>query len=215
MYKLDLHTHSAASPDGSLHLADYKRALEQGLLDYIAVTDHDTIEFAVEAQAALGDRIIVGQEVTTTDGELVGLFLSQAIPPQLSAKETVALILQQGGLVYVPHPFETVRKGITQKALDSIATDVAIVEVHNGRAVFQNKSTQAEAWARRHNLPGAASSDAHGWHGWGRTYSVVDRTPTAQNVSQLLTAARYVVRSPGWGVLYPKLNRVRKGVRRA
>ncbi len=211
MYKCDLHTHSVASPDGSLRLADYRSMLDTQKLDFIAVTDHDTIDFAVEAQAALGDHIIVGEEISTIEGELIGLYLTEAVPPKLSAVEAIRIIKQQGGLVYVPHPFETVRKGLTEQVLNTIARSVDIMEIHNGRTL-QDRGGLAEAWATAHHVPGAASSDAHGKRGWGRTYSVIDRVPAVDTLPQLLGAARFTHRWPGvMGLLYPKLNRLYKG----
>ena len=211
-YKVDLHTHSLDSPDGSLTFTQYKQMLDQKGLDYIAITDHNTVRFALAAHAALGSNIIVGEEVTTTDGELIGLFLTKAIPAGLTPLETAKRIKAQGGLVYVPHPFETVRSGITPQALDSIADLVDIVEVRNGRAVFQNRSGQAEEWAAARKLPGAASSDSHGWHGWGKTYSTIDHIPRKTTLASSLYAARLTVGSGGLrAVLYPKFNRLRKG----
>ncbi|MEK7152341.1 MAG: PHP domain-containing protein [Patescibacteria group bacterium] len=210
-YKVDFHTHSVASPDGALTESYYRRMLEQGRLHCIAVTDHNTIEMAERMQEELGDKIIVGEEITTAKGELVGLYLTKAIPSMLTLAETAKRIHEQGGLVYVPHPFETVRKGIRLGDLDEIAQDVDIIEIHNGRAVFQNRSAQALAWSRDHYVPGAASSDAHGIAGWGRTYTVLDRMPTRQNLTTLLRHAEYCTGLPGVrGVLYPKFNRIRK-----
>lgn len=216
MYKADFHTHSVASPDGALAPKHYRRALEQGRLDCIAITDHNTIDLAKELHAELGDRIIIGEEITTAEGEIIGLYLSEAIPAQLSAIETVKRIRKQGGLVYIPHPFETVRKGIGIETLQGIAKDVDIIEVHNGRAVFQNRSPQAVAWAAEHNVPGAASSDAHGVSGWIRTYTMLGIMPTRQNLAKLLTAASYQRGFPGVrGMLYPKFNRLRTRSRHA
>jgi len=211
MYKVDLHTHSIASPDGSLNEDNYRKMLETGRLDCIAVTDHNTIAFAKELHANLGDRIIVGEEITTLDGEIIGLFLTKPVKPGMSAADTVRAIKQQGGLVCIPHPFETVRKGIPIVVLDAIADRVDMIEVRNGRAVFQNKSRQAEAWATEHRVAGVASSDAHGWHGWGRTYTTVAEMPTRGTLVKLLANATYKVGLPGIrGVLYPKLNRIRR-----
>lgn len=211
MYKIDLHTHSIASPDGSLDEGDYRKMLDSGKLDYVAVTDHNTIAFAKELHAKLGERIIVGEEITTPDGEIIGLYLTHGIKAGMSAVNTVWAIKQQGGLVCVPHPFETVRKGVSPAILQIIAKHVDIIETRNGRAVFQNKSKQAAAWAAKHHVPGAASSDAHGWHGWGRTYSIVDQMPTRATLAKLLADATHKVGLPGVrGVLYPKLNRIRR-----
>lgn len=209
--KIDLHTHSVASKDGSLTTADYKRMLDTGKLDCIAVTDHNTITFAKELREKLGHQIIVGEEITTREGEIIGLYLNEAIKPGMSAVDTVAAIKSQGGLVYIPHPFETIRQGVKNEVLDQIHLGVDIVEVRNGRAVFQNTSKQSESWAVAHNRPRAASSDAHGWHGWGRTYTEVDAIPTRLTLTQLLAKATFRVGLPGIrGILYPKFNRIRR-----
>jgi len=216
MYKVDLHTHSLASPDGSLDEADYRRMLESGGLDCIAVTDHNTVAFAQKLHDQLGERIIVGEEITTLEGELVGLYLKETVKPGMPALQTADAIKAQGGLVYVPHPFETLRKGLSLAALEQIAGLVDIIEIRNGRAVFQNKGRQAEAWAAGRGIPGAASSDAHGRHGWGKTYSVLEDVPTRTALTQLLVRATYHTGSPGLrGVLYPKFNRIRRRRRRA
>lgn len=214
--KVDFHTHSVASPDGSLTLDDYRQELESAGLDCIAITDHNTIELALAAYKQLGDRIIVGEEVTTLEGEIIGLYLTKAIPAMLSASETVRLIHEQGGLVYVPHPFETVRKGISQQTLDAIADGVDIIELHNGRAVFQNLSRLTGEWAKRSGMPGAAGSDAHGRIGWGRTYTVLADMPVRGTILPLLQSATYVHNRPAVrAVLYPKFNRLRKWVSHA
>jgi predicted metal-dependent phosphoesterase TrpH len=114
--------------------------------------------------------------------------------------------------VYVPHPFETVRSGMSAASLEKIAHLVDIVEIRNGRAVFQNRSGLAEKWARAHDVPGAASSDTHGWHGWGKTYTTIDHAPTKKTLVKSLRSAHYTVGSGGLrAILYPKFNRMRKG----
>lgn len=211
MYKIDLHTHSLGSPDGSLRIEEYRRMLSERRLDYIAITDHDSIASALRIRATLGDSTIVGEEVTTTDGELIGLYLTKRVVPGMSALATARAIQAQGGLVYVPHPFEAVRNGLQLASLDKIADWVAIIETYNGRAVFQNCSRAAQAWADAHEVPGAASSDAHGWHGWGRTYTEVAEPPTKESLQRLLKNAAMRTAWPGIrGVFYPKYNRLRK-----
>jgi predicted metal-dependent phosphoesterase TrpH len=210
-YAIDLHTHSVASPDGSLTTEDYRSIIQQGRLQYIAVTDHNTVDFALQLHAELGDQIIVGEEITTGEGELIGLYISQTIPPTATATEAVRAIKAQGGLVYVPHPFETVRNGLTPEALQRIARDVDIIEVHNGRAMFQNFSKDALLWGQTHSVPGAASSDAHGRIGWGRTCSIIEKTPTRDTLTGLLGFAQLNRGFVGArGLLYPKINRIRK-----
>lgn len=210
--KIDLHTHSTASPDGGLTAAHYRQALHSGRLDVIAVTDHNRIDFAQTLQAELGaDQVIVGEEIMTSQGEIVGLYLQSVVPAGLDLAQTVAAIRQQGGLVYVPHPFETVRSGLSPAALAAIADQVDIIEVYNGRAAFQRRHKQAAAWAALHDSAGAASSDAHGPRGWGRTYSLVAERPVRGTLVGLLRQAEYYMRPPSVGALIsPKLNRLRK-----
>lgn len=214
MYRIDLHTHSSTSPDGALLSRHYRDALRWGRLDYVAITDHNSISFAQELHQEIGDQIIVGEEITTLQGEIIGLYLGKVIPANLSTADTVKAIHEQGGLVYVPHPFETVRKGMSRAALDQIADAVDIVEVHNGRAIFQNKEALACSWSEQHEVPTASSSDAHGWHGWGRAYSLIPDKPTPESLPSLLKDAEYVIGTVGMlGVLYPKFNRLRNKVR--
>lgn len=210
-YRIDLHTHSYGSPDGSLKARDYQTLLSR--LDYIAITDHGTVKAAQHIKTELGEqgkRIIVGEEIKTTDGEIIGLYLKKTIPQGLSPQATVAAIRTQGGLVYVPHPFETVRSGISEASLEKIIADVDIIEVWNGRAVFQNRAELAVKWSTRHNLAAAASSDAHGVYGWGRTYSIIHTIPTHATLVALLKQASYSKKTVGLGILYPNINRIRK-----
>ncbi len=212
MYKVDLHTHSAKSRDGSITEEQYAGIIENGVLDYIAITDHNHIDFATNLQKSLGSKIIVGEEINTLEGEIIGLFLTEKVPRDLSAKDTVKAIKKQNGLVYIPHPFETVRHGISKQTLDSIIDDVDIIEVYNGRAFFQNKGPQAATVARIAEKPGTASSDAHGLKGLGTAYANIEKKPTADNLAeQLHTAKLAMQRPPLKTLLYPKINRIKKG----
>lgn len=191
--------------------------LESGKLDCVAITDHGNIDVAQKILAnldGLSDRIIVGEEIKTTDGEIVGLYLSKTIPEGLTPAETVAAILEQNGLVYVPHPFETVRSGISEKGLAAIIADVDIIEVCNGRAIFQNRENEAKQWAKRYKIASAASSDAHGRYGWGRTYSTVEKLPTRGSLVDLMRTASFSTKKVKlMGLAYPKLNRLWGNIR--
>ena len=181
------------------------------MLDFIAVTDHNEVSFALKLHAEIGGQIIVGEEIMTTQGEIIGLFLRERIAPQLSPEETIQKIRNQNGLVYIPHPFENVRSGLSENTLNRIAKDIDIVEVYNGRAYFGNKSKRAQAWAKEHRIPGAASSDAHGRVGWGKTYSNISAPATRIILVELLASAELSERLVGIrGTLYPTLNRIRK-----
>lgn len=210
-YKIDLHTHSYASLDGGVTAAQYRHALDSGVLDAVAVTDHNRIDAAQALRHDLGDKIIVGEEIMTTVGEIIGLFLTQPVASGLSPAETIKQIKAQNGLVYIPHPFETVRKGLHPADLEAIAPQIDIMEVYNGRAFAQDRSHQAVVWAKINQLPGVASSDAHGSHGLGRTYTRVSDIPTRANLLTLLKTATPVAGKPSIrALLYPKYHRLRR-----
>ncbi len=215
MYRIDLHTHSAASPDGGLTQAQYDRVLSSGLLDCCAVTDHNRIDTALALQHALGpSRIIVGEEIMTTLGEIIGLFLVKPVIAGQTPLETAQAIKDQGGIVYIPHPFETVRHGLPKKALDEIAELVDVIEVHNGRAWLQNRGPRAAAWAKLHQKLRAASSDAHGWRGLGSGITVLADIPTRQNFKKLVAKGHLLARPPHLrSLLYPKLHKISRKLR--
>lgn len=215
MYKVDFHTHSSASPDGGISAEQYQQLLADNVLDYIAVTDHNTIDFAVQLKKQLGKAIIVGEEIMTRQGEIIGLFLKENVPAGLELADAIAAIKVQGGIVYLPHPFETVRKGISEANLHPVADLIDIVEVYNGRAVAQNKGPEATVWARLHQKPGAASSDAHGVKGVGTAYTTITTIPSAKTiVKSMQTAHLTMERPPIHSLLYPKLHRLRRRLKR-
>jgi predicted metal-dependent phosphoesterase TrpH len=164
---VDLHAHSSASFDS---VADPRRMVERAVaigLTHLAITDHERIDGAQRAIDVAGERlqVIVGEEVRSRDGDLLGLFLLQAVPPGLSADETAAAIHEQGGLVGLPHPFDGFRASGGSKAddvggLEQLAGLIDFVEAHNARA-YRDANPRAAAFAARHGLPGVASSDAH------------------------------------------------------
>lgn len=216
MVRVDLHTHSIKSPDGSISLEQYREVLKSKL-DCVAITDHNRIDFALKVQSELGaDKIIVGEEINTNQGEVIGLFLDEVVEPNQDIEVTIEKIKTQGGLVYIPHPFETVRSGVTKETLEQIKDSVDIIEGANGRAFFQNFGPQAHAWARVHNVPSLASSDAHRAKALGKTYSQISEVPTVDTLVELSrTARKFYARPSLTDILAPKLNRLKKvfGVR--
>ncbi len=215
MYKIDLHTHSIASPDGGITADQYAKALSTNVLDVIAVTDHNQVDFAIGLQQRLGDRIIVGEEIMTTGGEIIGLYLTKRIKPGLSPLETIQRIKDQGGLVYVPHPFESVRKGLHPGTLEELVDYLDIIEVCNGRAFLQNRSAQTVIWAKLNHIISAASSDAHGPRGLGKTYTRVKKLPAVDDLVEIIAGGTPVTERPGVrSLLYPKYHRLRKKLRK-
>ena len=138
-------------------------------LTHLAITDHDRIDGAVEARArAAADapnlEVLVGQEIRTRSGDLIGLFLHESIPPGLSTAEAIAAVRSQGGLVGVAHPFDRFRgsvgKGQTAE-LEAIAGLVDWIEAWNARLMLGDGNARAAELAKRLGVAGVAVSDAH------------------------------------------------------
>jgi predicted metal-dependent phosphoesterase TrpH len=161
--KVDMHTHTEYSPDSRTPVKTQAAAIKAAGLDVVCATDHNTIEGALRLrEIADGFRVVVGEEISTRDGDMIGLFLEKAVPRDLSAEETIARIHDQGGLVSVPHPFSRNRLfHIRRAALDRVWKDVDCIEIFNAREAFTRDNLRAAAFAKEKNIPGAVGSDAH------------------------------------------------------
>lgn len=167
----DFHIHTRYSRDSLLSEDGFiRRAIERGLT-HVAITNHDNVEGAIAvrdrvAAQGLADRlhVILGEEVSSADGEIVGLYLERTIPPGLSAEETADAIHQQGGLVSVPHAYDPFRRShLREPALLQLleAGKVDAIEVFNSRVTFARHNQQAAELAERYGIPGIACSDTH------------------------------------------------------
>ena len=209
-FKLDLHTHSIISHDGGITAQNYTGLIESNVLDYIAITDHNETRFARIMKEKLGDRIIIGEEVGTTEGEIIGLFLQKTIPGGLTPEETIQAIRQQNGLVYIPHPFETFRKGLQAETLERIAHLIDIVEIFNGRGIWRGKNELAKAFMFKNGLTGAASSDAHCMLGIGMVYNKIRGVPARKQLKKLLRKADFQEEyAPALSLLCPSINKIK------
>jgi predicted metal-dependent phosphoesterase TrpH len=187
---LDLHNHTYHSYDSSNRLEDYRRAHERGLFDVVAITDHNTIAGAVELAAAADFPVIVGQEIDTADGELIGLFLERPVARGQSVADTAREIRDQGGLTYLQHPFYPyISRTLSRPTIDALVRDglIDIVEGVNGGPFTGNSNLLAQVYARAHELPIAAASDAHYPRDIGRCGVRVPAGPlTAASVKERL-----------------------------
>jgi predicted metal-dependent phosphoesterase TrpH len=159
--RLDLHIHTRASHDCLSDFPDVIAAARARGLDRIAVTDHNEIEGAFRTRDLAPELVIVGEEVKTAEGvDVIGLFISDKIPKGTPAIETAQAIGQQGGLVYVPHPFAGA-KGLGPQVLETIEPYVDVVEIFNARVHKPALNEKARQWAVQRGLAGGAGSDAH------------------------------------------------------
>jgi predicted metal-dependent phosphoesterase TrpH len=213
-YKLDLHSHSIISHDGGITPLDYEELLKNGVIDYIAITDHNETKLAKQLHEKLGNKIIIGEEIATQEGELIGLFLKKTIPQGLSIRDTINQIHDQDGIVYLPHPFETLRKGVQLEVAETIKKDIDIIEIFNARGLIRGKPQQALEFAQKNNLAMAASSDAHIKSGIGTSYSLIEEVPERKTIITLLQKTSYQKSyAPLFSLLFPSINKVKKTLR--
>jgi predicted metal-dependent phosphoesterase TrpH len=170
--RVDCHLHTSVSGDAVTSIDELTERVEQERLDVVCITDHNVTAAAIAAaERGIGARVIVGEEIRTRDGDVIGLFLTERIPYVLPLAEVTALIRAQGGLIYLPHPFDPGRSSLGLAAEQLCADGLAdIIEVFNAKIPDQSLNQRAAQLAARFGLPGGAGSDAHDPDGIGAAY---------------------------------------------
>jgi glycosyltransferase involved in cell wall biosynthesis len=162
---VDLHMHTDHSHDCATPVEVLLAAARDQGLGAIAVTDHNVISGALEAREKakeFGVKVIVAEEVKTADqGEVIGLFIEKLIPRGMTLAETVAEIKRQGGLVYVPHPFDRMHAVPDYEHLLGIVDDIDAIEVYNPRVAIGSFNEEAERFAAKYRILAGAGSDSH------------------------------------------------------
>lgn len=170
--KIDLHCHSEASHDCSTPIELFPARCRERGVRVQAITDHNEIWGAQKLQEIVEEEkdkddeppltVIVGEEISTINGEIIGLFLKERIPFGLSPMDTVAAIHEQGGVVLLPHGFDPLKRWRLQpSALEIVADEIDIVETFNARISRPRWNQAAVDWSQEHDLPMSAGSDAH------------------------------------------------------
>ncbi len=165
MLKADLHIHSNYSFDSSNTPEQIIERCKQIGINCIAIADHGTAEGGLKLKSIAPFPVIVAEEILTPDGEIMGMFLEKTIPTNIPVPEAVARIKEQGGLVCIPHPFDSLtRAGLgakSAKMMEKIVEQIDVIEVLNARSPITSCSSMAYAFAERHNKARSAGSDAH------------------------------------------------------
>jgi hypothetical protein len=166
---VDLHMHTDHSPDCATPVDTLLETAEKVGLGAIAITDHNEISGALEArERADGVRVIVAEEVKTADqGEVIGLFIEEKIPRGMTLQETIEEIRRQGGLVYVPHPFDRMHSVPDYEHLLNVVEDIDAIEIFNPRVAFSAFNEEAARFAAKYRIVAGAGSDSHVAQGLG------------------------------------------------
>ncbi len=202
LLRVDMHTHTEYSKDSRTTLRAYAAGVERAGLHVVCVTDHDRIDGALQLrEMALPFRVVVGEEIGSRDGEIIGLFLERPVPPRLSGEETAARVHEQGGVVYVPHPFSRNRlRHVRRQTLERLVPHLDAIEVFNAREAFAGDNRRAYGFAAAYALPGGAGSDAHRASELGRAYVEVAEFTTALEFLEALRAGQVSGKLSGIGV---------------
>ncbi len=230
MARADLHTHTHFSPDGRTRPDQLLRRCREAGLTHVAVTDHHSIAGALAVEAcSVGPgaalHVIVGQEIRTADGEVLGLYLRETIPEGLATGEAAARIREQGGLVVAPHPFDRLRPSLGEAGMGALDGVLDAVEGHNGRTQYRPFDGASRRYAAAQGLPCTLGSDAHSGRELGRSWlSLPDFEGPRELLAALSRAEPHAARPAPW--LLPssglalagwrwRRGRVRAGVREA
>jgi predicted metal-dependent phosphoesterase TrpH len=192
LLRVDLHLHSNYSHDGQSSLQELiDRSRECGL-NRIALTDHNTVEGAQELARLAPELTIVGEEVKTREGEVIGLFITGRVAPYLMPEEVMDLIHEMGGLTYLPHPLDRRRANFRPERVVQLADRIDIIETYNPWCEASANAAAARLAADLGKVT-ATGSDAHGIQELGRSWMEIEEYKDPAGFLEKLRDARHVV----------------------
>jgi len=190
--RVDLHLHSHFSHDGQSSLDELIQRCAESGLDRIALTDHNTVEGALALARMAPALAIIGEEVKTREGEVIGLFITGRLPPYLPPEDVMDMIHSMGGLTYIPHPLDRHRAHFRGERLVELADRIDIIETYN--AWCEPAANQSAArLATDLGKVGATGSDAHSAIELGRSWMEIEDYTSPQDFLEKLRDARHVV----------------------
>lgn len=181
MFKIITHVHTKYSHDSILsHYLLYKKCLHMGI-NYIAITEHNNIQGALAFKTYCDNRggllkVIIGEEIMTTEGEIIGLYIKDEISPAQTPEKTIDDIKEQGGIVYVPHPYDLkrYRTVLKEDAISRLKDRIDCIEVHNGRNILKEYDQRQNEIAEKYGIKKIIGADAHTIFEIGKNYMESD-----------------------------------------
>lgn len=189
-----IHVHTDYSFDSNISLDVLADHLRRERIDVVGITDHDTIEGALRLRDKLGEGVIVGEEITTLDGHLIGLFLERHVEPARPARETAESIREQGGLVLVPHPFVGAFGCGLREVCDDIVDLIDAVEVFNSQNLSDAADAKAIRFADRHKLATFVGADSHMRTSISPTFQLMPKATSPDAFLRALESVEFVTR---------------------
>lgn len=212
MLRVEFHCHTVYSKDCLTKPKALVEACQRKGLDRVVVTDHNTIAGGLAAQVLDPLRVIVGEEIMTTKGELLAAFVSSEVPAGLSPQQSIEMLRRQDAFISVSHPFDSFRKGAwAPEDLLEITPLVDAIEVFNSRCMLASANRLALDFARRQDVAGTVGSDAHTVLELGRSVLIVEPFADALGLRQVIRRAAWHTRaSAPWIHLTSRYARFRK-----
>ena len=199
MIKVDFHIHSNYSPDSLNTINDIINISKLKNINKIAITDHNTIKGALIAKDIDENRIIIGEEIMTQAGEVLGFFLSDEIPAGLPLRTTIELLKKQNAFISIPHPFDKQRHGLGAANIRDIINDIDAIEAFNARCVKHKYNQESYKFATQNNLAQTIGSDAHTNQEIGNaTLSLPDFNSSNELRKVIKSGKPEVMYSPKW-----------------
>jgi predicted metal-dependent phosphoesterase TrpH len=192
MLRVDLHLHSHYSHDGRSSLDELIQRAHECRLDRIALTDHNTVEGALNFLRIAPELAIAGEEIKTLEGEVIGLFIASRVPPFLTPEETMDRIHKMGGLTYIPHPLDRHRANFRAERMVELANRIDVIESYNPWCDAA-ANTAAARLAEELGKPQATGSDSHSAEELGRSWMEMEEYSSPGDFLEKLRDARHVV----------------------
>ncbi len=198
MLRVDLHLHSIFSHDGQNSLEELIARTKECGLDRIALTDHNTVEGALELARIAPELTIVGEEAKTSEGEVIGLFLTDRLKPYLTPEQVLDLIHEMGGLTYLPHPLDRQRAHFRPERVVELADRIDIIETYNPWCDAAANAAAARL-ASELGKVAATGSDSHSVQELGRSWMEIEDYTDPAGFLESLRGARHIVKASSGG----------------